>query len=46
MTIKEITDYCLTKKGARKDYPFGPEPLVIKVVSKMFAIINKNSSIS
>lgn len=36
---KSIVDYCLKKKGATKQYPFGPEPLVIKVADKMFALI-------
>jgi predicted DNA-binding protein (MmcQ/YjbR family) len=31
---------CLAKRGAREDYPFGPEPLVMKVGSKMFALIS------
>ena len=46
MTNENILNYCLTKKGARKDYPFGPEPLVIKIGSKMFAIFNRKNSIS
>lgn len=37
---RSIIDYCLRKKGASKDYPFGPEPLVIKVAGKMFALIS------
>ncbi|MBD2872000.1 MmcQ/YjbR family DNA-binding protein [Paenibacillus arenilitoris] len=34
-----IIEYCLQKKGAVKDYPFGPDPLVIKIENKMFALI-------
>ncbi|GIP26576.1 hypothetical protein J23TS9_17060 [Paenibacillus sp. J23TS9] len=34
-----IIEYCLLKKGATKDYPFGPDPLVIKIAGKMFALI-------
>ncbi|MGO4348096.1 MmcQ/YjbR family DNA-binding protein [Paenibacillus sp. MCAF9] len=34
-----IIEYCLTKNGASKDYPFGFEPLVIKVAGKIFAFI-------
>ncbi|NOV03704.1 MmcQ/YjbR family DNA-binding protein [Paenibacillus planticolens] len=34
-----IIAYCLNKKGATKDYPFGPNPLVIKIAGKMFALI-------
>ncbi|MDF2717394.1 MAG: hypothetical protein K0R28_4319 [Paenibacillus sp.] len=40
MNKKELAAYCLTKKGAREDYPFGPDPLVIKVGSKMFALLS------
>ncbi|MNZ92235.1 hypothetical protein D3C78_1112530 [compost metagenome] len=39
-----IIEYCLKKKGATKDYPFGPEPLVIKVAGKMFALIFEEKS--
>lgn len=35
--------YCLSLKGAREDYPFGPEPLVIKVGGKMFALIGADA---
>lgn len=31
--------YCLSKKGATEDYPFGPLPLVMKIGGKMFALI-------
>lgn len=34
-----IIEYCLKKKGATKEHPFGPTPLVIKVADKMFALI-------
>lgn len=37
----DVVKYCLTKNGAYEDYPFGPEPLVIKVGSKIFALISK-----
>jgi predicted DNA-binding protein (MmcQ/YjbR family) len=36
---KTIIEYCLKKKGATEDYPFGPAPLVIKIAGKMFALI-------
>ncbi|WP_342566236.1 MmcQ/YjbR family DNA-binding protein [Paenibacillus sp. FSL R7-0345] len=35
----KIMDYCLKKRGAVKEYPFGPEPEVFKVGGKMFAFI-------
>lgn len=40
MTMQE---YCLSKNGAYEDRPFGIEPAVIKVGSKLFAIISNNS---
>lgn len=47
MDFKDIKLYCMSKNGATEDFPFGPEPLVIKVGSKMFAIISiKFSKIS
>lgn len=41
--MKPIIDYCLSLKFAEKDYPFGPEPLVMKVGGKMFALIADNA---
>jgi predicted DNA-binding protein (MmcQ/YjbR family) len=40
MDFLALKNYCLSKKGAYEDYPFGPEPLVIKVSSKMFALLS------
>lgn len=34
-----IIEYCLKKKGATKEYPFGPAPVAIKVAGKMFALM-------
>jgi predicted DNA-binding protein (MmcQ/YjbR family) len=31
--------YCLSKKQAYEDFPFGPEPTVVKVKGKIFAEI-------
>ncbi|WP_438448722.1 MmcQ/YjbR family DNA-binding protein [Gorillibacterium sp. sgz5001074] len=39
MQQHRLTAYCLTKRGAADDYPFGPHPLVMKVGGKMFALI-------
>lgn len=44
MNLKETIEYCLSKKSAFEDYPFGPEPIVIKVCSKMFAIISEKDN--
>ncbi|MBO7747711.1 MmcQ/YjbR family DNA-binding protein [Paenibacillus sp. MWE-103] len=40
--MKPIVEYCLSLKCAEKDYPFGPEPLVMKVGGKMFALVADN----
>ncbi|MGC5772078.1 MmcQ/YjbR family DNA-binding protein [Paenibacillus pabuli] len=37
--MNNIIDYCLKKKGAIKDYPFGSNPVVFKIAGKMFALI-------
>ena len=31
MTLQDMIDYCLKKKGAYLDFPFGPEFTIIKV---------------
>ena len=38
--MEKLTAYCLSKPYSRKDYPFGPEPTVIKAGSKIFALIS------
>ena len=35
--MKELIEYCLTKKGAYLDYPFGNIPICVKVAGKIFA---------
>ncbi|WP_340029560.1 MmcQ/YjbR family DNA-binding protein [Paenibacillus sp. FSL H7-0940] len=37
-----MIEYSLKKKGATKDYPFGPDPVAMKVAGKMFALIFEN----
>ena len=37
MKYSELLDYCLSKKGAYIDHPFGPESDIIKVEGKIFA---------
>ena len=44
MDSKTVTNYCLAKKGATPDFPFGPEAMAIKVASKMFALISERSN--
>jgi len=38
---KNIYLYCLTKLGSIEEYPFGPNIIVIKVASKIFALISR-----
>lgn len=40
MTIEEIRQYFLSKKGAQETYPFNMKVPVFKVGGKMFALIN------
>lgn len=40
MEKEALINYCLSKKGASEDFPFGPDVLCIKVASKMFALIS------
>jgi len=37
LQIEEITEYCLNKKKAYIDYPFGDMPICFKVNNKLFA---------
>jgi predicted DNA-binding protein (MmcQ/YjbR family) len=37
MTLAEIKDYCLNKRGAVETHPFGEIPICIKVAGKIFA---------
>lgn len=37
MTHKEILDYCLAKKGAYQDMPFGEDCVCVKVKKRIFA---------
>ena len=38
MNIETFREYCLSKRGATEDTPFGPDDVVFKVAGKMFAI--------
>jgi predicted DNA-binding protein (MmcQ/YjbR family) len=40
---KDLFSYCLTKPGAIEDYPFGPDVIVIKIASKMFALLSRRN---
>ncbi len=39
MNAESLRYYCLDKKGATEDLPFGDDALVLKVAGKMFALI-------
>lgn len=40
MTLEEIRNYCLNKKGVTEDFPFDEETLVLRVMNKMFLLTN------
>jgi predicted DNA-binding protein (MmcQ/YjbR family) len=42
LTCKEIEAYCLSKKGAVKEFPFDDKVAVYKVGGKMFALHGKD----
>ncbi len=44
MNRDELRAYLLAKPGAWEDFPFGPDSAVIKVKSKMFALIPLGAS--
>jgi len=41
-----VLGWCLEMPGAREEFPFGPEPSVVKVGSKMFALISGSRPVS
>ena len=43
MNIEEFRDYCLSKPGTTEETPFGPDPLVFKVMGKMYALTRIDS---
>lgn len=42
MSLEEIREYCLSKKGVNEDFPFDEETLVFKVLGKLFLLTNIN----
>ena len=42
---KKLLAYCLSKPGAFEDYPFGPDPIVIKVRSKLCALLSRQNGL-
>ncbi|MHA6481881.1 MmcQ/YjbR family DNA-binding protein [Paenibacillus sp. strain BS8-2] len=45
MDMLSIRAYCQGLKGTTEDYPFGPEPLVMKVGGKMYALLGTNDGV-
>lgn len=46
MNHTQLAAYCLSRKGASVDQPFGPEADVYKVMGKMFALIPTDGSLT
>lgn len=40
MNVETIRKYCLSKRGVTESFPFDDVSLVIKVMNKMFALID------
>lgn len=40
MNVETIREYCLSKKGATESFPFDDVSLTMKVMNKMFALID------
>lgn len=46
MNIETLRNYCLSKKGATEEFPFGENTLVFKVSNKMFALTGLDAELS
>jgi predicted DNA-binding protein (MmcQ/YjbR family) len=46
MNAEYLREYCLSFAGAEESMPFGDDTLVIKVMNKMFALINLEGELS
>lgn len=44
MDIESVRAYCLSKKGVTETFPFDEVSLVMKVMDKMFALIDLDSA--
>ncbi len=44
MNVETIREYCLSKKGVTESFPFDDVSLVMKVLDKMFALIDSGRS--
>jgi len=46
MDIEQLREYCLAKKGVTEGFPFDDTTLVLKVLSKMFALVSLDDDLS
>ena len=44
MDLKALRAYLLARPGAVEDRPFGPQPLVVKVGGKLFALVAEDDA--
>ena len=44
MDLEALRAYLLAKPGAVADRPFGPQPLVVKVGGKIFALVSEDAA--
>ena len=44
MDLRTLRAYLLSRPGAVEDYPFGPQPLVVKVGGKLFALVDEQAA--
>ena len=45
MNRADLEPYLGNMQGAERTYPFGPDPLVFKVMGKMFAYVSNNEGV-
>ncbi|WP_416828302.1 MmcQ/YjbR family DNA-binding protein [Ectobacillus polymachus] len=45
MNFQALREYCLQQKGTIEDFPFGPQPHVMKVANKMFALLSNEDEV-
>ena len=43
MDLETLRTYLLSQPGAVEDHPFGPQPLVVKVGGKIFALVSEDA---
>jgi predicted DNA-binding protein (MmcQ/YjbR family) len=44
MQLETLRAYLLSRPGAIEDHPFGPQPLVVKVGGKIFALVSEDAA--